>query len=139
MLLFSSIDLESVFDWLCDLRLDYSHNNDIWDLRRHWESLKHTFLHQMNTGTYQFNALDVYVHGDVSIYLWSSLDMIALKLITQALSSKISVPSSCYHTKGKVMHPWNRTENDKNLRESFSKIEYSLFSFFCKVKKTIFI
>lgn len=100
MPLVSLFDLESVYAWCCTLRQNYSHNNDIWDLRRHWDTIKHTFLTQMNAGTYVFNALDVYVHEDVSIYLWSSLDMMALKLISNALSSTISIPKTCYHTKG---------------------------------------
>ena len=98
--MFSLKDLKLVYAWCCHLRKDYSHNNDIWDLRRHWATIEHPFLTQMNAGTYIFGALDVYVHDDVSIYLWSSLDMIALKLITNALYQHIKIPTSCYHTKG---------------------------------------
>jgi RNA-directed DNA polymerase len=47
-----SQDLKSVYDWCCKLRQNYSHNNDIWNIRRHWDSLKHSFLSQMNAGTY---------------------------------------------------------------------------------------
>ena len=28
--------LDEAYDWLCRQRLDYSANNDIWDLRRRW-------------------------------------------------------------------------------------------------------
>lgn len=98
--MFSFSYLESVYAWCIKLRKNYSHNNDIWDIRRHWGKIGPLFLKQMNDGTYAFKAMDVYIHDDAPTYLWSSLDMMALKLIAKVLSSLIPIPSTCYHTKG---------------------------------------
>jgi RNA-directed DNA polymerase len=32
--------LDEAFGWLGQRRNDYSHNNDVWDLRRNWERIK---------------------------------------------------------------------------------------------------
>ena len=95
-------DLESAFLWICELRKDYSPNSDIWDLRRNWNNIKHLMREQLNDGTYQFSVLDRYVFDDATLSLWSSKDMIALKLIAQALETLIKndIPKSCYHLKG---------------------------------------
>jgi hypothetical protein len=101
-LLFTLADLDEAYDWLCDIRKDYSPNSDVWNLRRNWEHLKYSLLNQLNTGTYEFGLIDRYEYDDAIISLWNSQDMIALKLITQALYQRISpyLPKSCYHVKG---------------------------------------
>jgi RNA-directed DNA polymerase len=95
-------DLEDAFEWLCDLRVDYSPNSDIWNLRRDWKTLKPKILHQLNHGSYTFSPLTIYTFNDgVMISLWSSEDMLALKIITNALSRHMGkqIPASCYHVK----------------------------------------
>jgi hypothetical protein len=84
------------------LRKDYSPNSDIWCLRRDWEAIKHCLLSELNDGIYQFSPLDRYEFDDAIISLWSSQDMIALKLISSALAIEMSdhIPKSCYHTRG---------------------------------------
>lgn len=59
-------------------------------------------LEQLNDGSYQFSALDRYEFEDGVVSLWSSQDMVVLKLIAHALQSHIgnSMPKSCYHVKG---------------------------------------
>ena len=100
--LFSKEDLQSAFGWICELRKDYSPNNDIWHLRRNWNTVKHTLLEQLNDGSYQFSALDRYEFEDGILSLWSSQDMIVLKLITCTLHLHMGnhIPKSCYHVKG---------------------------------------
>jgi hypothetical protein len=100
--LFSLDDLETAFQWVSDLRKDYSPNADIWRLRRDWGDVKHGMLDQLNDGSYWFGLLDRYEFDDAIISLWSSQDMIALKLITLALGQLMAdhIPKSCYHVKG---------------------------------------
>jgi hypothetical protein len=88
--------------WICKLRKDYSPNSDIWDMRRHWNALKPVILQQLNEGVYEFSPLDRYEFDDVILSLWSSKDMVALKLITQALQKLMgdALPATCYHVKG---------------------------------------
>jgi RNA-directed DNA polymerase len=100
--LFTPDDLESAFQWIIDLRKDYSPNSDIWRLRAHWEHIKNAMLAQINDGSYSFSLLDRYAFDDGIITLWSSQDMIVLKLLTQALQQRMTdhIPKSCYHIKG---------------------------------------
>ena len=100
--LFSLEDLEEAYAWICKIRKEYSPNSDIWSLRRDWEQLKHDFLTQLNRGSYQFGLIDRYEYDDAIISLWNSQDMIALKLLTQALFQRMQpyLPKSCYHIKG---------------------------------------
>lgn len=99
--LLSFEDLDVAFQWVTDLRKEYSPNSDIWRLRREWRQIKHEMLEQLNDGSYQFGLLDRYEFGDAIISLWSSDDMIALKLITQILGKLMEdhIPRSCYHVK----------------------------------------
>ena len=96
-------ELDVAYSWVCKLRLEYSPHNDIWNLRRHWETLKENLLMDINSGTYQFSTIDVYEIDDALISLWSSQDMIVLKLITNALFCHVSphLPPTCYHVKGR--------------------------------------
>jgi RNA-directed DNA polymerase len=100
--LFSIDDLEQAYLWIFDIRKEYSHNSDIWDLRRDWDKVKHGILDSLNDGSYQFDALRRYYFEDKTLSLWSSTDMIALKVITQFLGifMKDHIPKSCYHVKG---------------------------------------
>ena len=100
--LFSINDLEQAYLWIFDIRKEYSHNCDIWDLRHDWEKVKYSILNSLNDGSYQFDALRRYHFEDKTISLWSSKDMIALKLITQMLGMvmKDNIPKTCYHVKG---------------------------------------
>ncbi len=95
-------DLENALQWILELRKKYSPNSDIWCLCRDWESIKDSLLAQLNDGSYLFNPLDRYEFSDAIISLWSSKDMVALKLITQALEQGMAdrIPKSCYHVKG---------------------------------------
>lgn len=100
--LFSLEDLENAFEWICEIREDYSANSDIWRLRREWDSIKLSFLAQLNNGSYQFSLLDRYEIDGAQISLWGSQDMIALKLLAAALQDRMRkhLPTSCYHLKG---------------------------------------
>ena len=75
-------DLEATFQWICNLRKKYSPNSDIWNLRRDWENIKGEMLDQLNDGSYRFGVIDRLEFEDTTISLWSSRDMIALKLIS---------------------------------------------------------
>lgn len=95
-------DLESTFQWISSLRKKYSSNSDIWFLRRDWQHIKEALLTQLNDGSYQFSPLDRYEFHDATLSLWSSQDMLALKLITSAFEQRMTehIPKSCYHARG---------------------------------------
>jgi hypothetical protein len=58
-------------------------------------------LIQLNNGSYQFGVIDRLEFEDATISLWSSRDMIALKLISRALGQQMGkyIPKSCCHVK----------------------------------------
>jgi RNA-directed DNA polymerase len=95
-------DLEVGFQWISTLRKKYSANSDIWRLRRDWSCIKEGVLAQLNDGSYAFGLLDRLEFEDATISLWSSQDMIALKLISQVLGQRMAghIPKTCYHVKG---------------------------------------
>jgi RNA-directed DNA polymerase len=100
--LFTVEDLDSAKDWLFQKRKDYSPNSDIWTLCHHWKTIRLELLNQLNDGSYQFSSLDRYEMEEGHIIsLWSSHDMIVLKLLTQVLGKKLSceIQTSCYHVK----------------------------------------
>src|SRR3990167_11260349 len=95
------VGLERAFKWICGLRKDYSANSDVWRIRREWNKIKDDLLAQLNDGSYTFDLLERYEFDDATISLWSSKDMIALKLISQALGERMGehIPKTCYHIK----------------------------------------
>jgi hypothetical protein len=50
----SDENIEQAFSWLCLKRKEHSHNNDVWNLRRHWQTVKPDLQKQLLDGTYQF-------------------------------------------------------------------------------------
>lgn len=95
-------DLEAAFQWICELRKDYSPNSDIWGLRRDWHHIKDEMLSQINAGTYQFSPLSRYEFDDTTLSLWTSQDMMVLKLIAEVMSQEMAdhLPKYCYQLKG---------------------------------------
>ena len=100
--IFTTEDLEDTFKWIVKLRKDYSPNSDIWFLCRDWKHIKDSLLATLNDGSYQFSPLNRYEFTDGIMSLWSSKDMMALKLITKVLGERMAdhIPKSCYHVKG---------------------------------------
>ncbi len=100
--LFTMADLDNLLPWIIKLRKEYSPNSDIWNFRRDWERIRVSFLAQLNDGSYQFSPLERYEFDDGIRSLWSSQDMVVLKLISLALQQQMGdhIPTSCYHVKG---------------------------------------
>lgn len=99
--------LDNIKDWLLKLRKHHSHNSDIWELCRHWETVKYSMLKELNSGRYEFDPLQrIETYDGTYLSLWSSRDMIALKILALAVSECLpdlmqnSEQTSCYHLKG---------------------------------------
>ena len=76
--------IEQAFLWLCLKRKEHSHNNDVWNLRRHWQTVKPDLQKQLLDGTYQFSPQQEIRFDTETIELWASLD--ASGLSTRMLS-----------------------------------------------------
>lgn len=101
--LFDLSRLDYPKEWLFESRKHYSANSDMWELCRHWETLKHNLLDELNSGHYEFEPLQQYeIDGEGYISLCSYRNMIALKMISLTLSELIAdyLPKTCYYIKG---------------------------------------
>ncbi len=56
--------LDEAFQWLCKHRENLSHNNDVWELRRHWQQVKAELQQTLLRGEYSFNPLVEVRYGE---------------------------------------------------------------------------
>jgi len=101
--LLSNTTLDAAFCWLCQQRKDYSHNSDVWELRRNWPQGKEQLRFDVRHCRYQFSALKVYlIHGERK-EVWSARDALLLKALSIVLSERFKsfIPATVYHTQGR--------------------------------------
>jgi hypothetical protein len=65
------------------------HKPDVWNLRRHWQTVKPDLQQQLLDGTYQFSPQQEIRFDTESIELWSSLDALVLKAVTLVLTQHL--------------------------------------------------
>ena len=78
--------IEQAFLWICLKRKEHSHNNDVWNLRRHWQTVKPDLQKQLLDGTYRFSPQQEIRFENETIELWASLDALVLKAVTLVLT-----------------------------------------------------
>jgi RNA-directed DNA polymerase len=74
--------IEQAFSWLCLKRKEHSPNNDVWNLRRHWQTVKPDLQQQLLDGTYQFSPQQEIRFETDTTELWASLDALVLKAVS---------------------------------------------------------
>ena len=94
--------IEQAFLWICLKRKEHSHNNDVWNLRRHWQTVKPDLQKQLLDGTYQFSPQQEIRFDTETIELWASLDALVLKAVTLVLTRHLKphISNQCVHVKG---------------------------------------
>ena len=94
--------IEQAFLWLCLKRKEHSPNNDVWNLRRHWQTVKPNLQQQLLDGTYQFSPQQEIRFETDTIELWASLDALVLKAVTLVLTQHLKphISNQCVHVKG---------------------------------------
>ena len=94
--------IEQAFLWICLKRKEHSHNNDVWDLRRHWQTVKPDIQKQLLDGTYQFNSRPEIRFGNETIEILALLDALVLKAVTLVLTQHLKphISNQCVHVKG---------------------------------------
>jgi hypothetical protein len=130
-------DIDNALKWILKLRKEYSANSDIWNLLRDSQNIKDLLFTQLNDGSYEFSPLDRYEFDDAIISLWSSRDMVALKLITNVLGVAMHdhIPMSCYHIKDHgglkkaVEHTYTALSEYKYVMRSDIKSYYDSINF----------
>ena len=80
---------------------EHSPNNDVWNLRRHWQTIKPNLQQQLLDGTYQFSPPQEIRFETERIELWASLDALILKAVTLVLTRhlKPNISNQCVHVK----------------------------------------
>ena len=98
----SDENIEQAFSWLCLKRKEHSPNNDVWNLRRHWQTFKPDLQQQLLDGAYQFSPQQEIKFKTESIELWASLDALVLKAVTLVLNRHLKphISNQCVHVKG---------------------------------------
>jgi RNA-directed DNA polymerase len=98
----SDENIELAFSWLCLKRKEHSPNNDVWNLRKHWQTVKPDLQKQLLDGTYQFTPQQEIRFDTETIELWASLDALVLKAVTLVLTRHLKphISNQCVHVKG---------------------------------------
>ncbi len=94
--------IDSAYDWLCERRKDYSHNDDVWNIRFRWSEFKTYLQKTLFEEEYTFSSQTVIKTPDRRTELWSAQDALVLKAISIVLGEHLNpvLSRNCYHLKG---------------------------------------
>ena len=94
--------IEQAFLWICLKRKEHFHNNDVWNLRRNWQTVKPDLQKQLFDGTYQFSPQQEIRFENETIEIWASLDALVWKSVTLVLTQHLKphISNQCVHVKG---------------------------------------
>lgn len=99
-LICSEQNIDQAYQWLCQRRINYSANSDIWALRAHWSEQRQIIMHDLRLGRYHFSALSLYpIKGEV-YSIWCAGDALVLRAIAQVLGPILDIHPACLHVKG---------------------------------------
>ena len=94
--------LEEAFAWLCDRRKNYSHNDEVWQVREHWVEIKPQLQRDLLDGCYRFSPLRRIHRTDDCLEIWSALDSLVLKAVAIVLTERLAprLSKRCTHLAG---------------------------------------
>ena len=94
--------IEQAFLWICLKRKEHFHNNDVWNLRKNWQTVKPDLQKQLFDGTYQFSPQQEIRFENETIEIWASLDALVWKSLTLVLTQHLKphISNQCVHAKG---------------------------------------
>ena len=97
----SNAILDQAFQWLCKRREKLSHNNDVWNLRRHWRQKKQELQQTLLRGEFRFSPQVEVRLPDGKLECWCALDSLVLKAMTIVLGMHLAplISPSCVHIK----------------------------------------
>jgi len=95
--------IDEAYDWLCKARLEYSHNSDIWQLRRHWPIERELILSELNNAAFKFDPTTRYHFEDELRIVFAARDSLVLKMLAIYLKTILApnLPQSCFHLPGR--------------------------------------
>gem|GEM_PF-1469058 len=88
--------IETAYQWLCDRRSNYHHNNDVWQLRR-WRAEKiPELVAQLRAGTFRFREQRVVCARGERKEIWAARDALVLKALALVLGEVLLPHLSCF-------------------------------------------
>jgi hypothetical protein len=98
-------NLHKAFDWLCQQTTESSHNNDVWNYRRHWATRKENLRQQLLTGDFQFATVRIVTIENEQGQLErrevrAAEDRLVIRALTQVLQPVLPISTTCTHVKG---------------------------------------
>jgi len=93
--------IDNAYDWLCKRRRDYSHNDEVWDIRFRWAEFKPHLQKALLAGEYTFSSQLVINTPERKTELWDAKDALVLKAIAIVLGEHLKpvLTRNCYHLK----------------------------------------
>jgi len=94
--------LDEAYLWLCERRKNYSHNDEVWNVRFRWNENKPQLQRKLPAGDYSFSPLRRIHRCDDYLELWSALDSLVLKAMAIVLTKHLAPQLSkrCTHLAG---------------------------------------
>ena len=94
--------MAEAYDWLCQARIDYSSNADIWDLRRNWSLIQPQLQRQLLAAEFRFSPQTQYHFADEIKVVWAAIDSLVLKCIAIVLTPLLTpfLSKRCFNLKG---------------------------------------
>ena len=95
--------LRQAYDWLCERRVDYSPNDDVWDVRWRWEEIRPALKDALRAGDYRMSSVRRFSSGGETIEVWSALDALVLKATSIVIAAHClpELSMRCYHIEGR--------------------------------------
>jgi len=94
--------LAQAYVWVCNRRLHYHYNNDVWQLRRWWDEKKPLIVAQLRAGSYRFREQRRVSAGGEVKEIWAAQDALVLKALAIVLHEALHPHLSprCFHLAG---------------------------------------
>ncbi len=94
--------LDEAYQWLCKRREKLSHNNDVWELRRHWQEIKPELQQSLRNGGYKFSPLVELRLLNGILECWCAVDSLILKAMAIVLGEHLEpvIAPTCVHVAG---------------------------------------
>jgi RNA-directed DNA polymerase len=95
--------LRQAYDWFCERRVDYSPNDDVWDVRWRWEEIRPALKDVLRAGDYRMSSVRRFSSGGETIEVWSALDALVLKATSIVIAAHClpELSMRCYHIEGR--------------------------------------
>ena len=93
--------IDSAYEWLCKRRRDYSHNDEVWNIRFKWSDVKPLLQKSLLAGEYTFSSQIEIKTPERRTELWSAMDALVLKAMSIVLGEHLKpvLSRNCYHLK----------------------------------------